>query len=59
VWLVGGISYILVAGEDPVAIWLPTYGVVGKGYSVAIGAAIRVSANVVGGYVGRSAQRQD
>lgn len=58
-WLVGGVQYIRLAVAYGVAVWLPTYIVVDKQYSlsvagllVAISAATTAPENFVGGYLG-------
>lgn len=58
-WLVGGIQYIRLSVAYGVAVWLPTYVVVGKHYPlqiagllVAVSAATTAPANLIGGYVG-------
>jgi sugar phosphate permease len=58
-WLVGGIQYIRLAVAYGLSAWLPTYVVVGRGYSleiaglvVAVSVATTVPANIAGGYIG-------
>lgn len=64
-WLMGAIQYIRLAVAYGVAVWLPSYVVVDKHYSlqiaglvVAIMAATAVPANLIGGYLGDRLKEQ-
>jgi nitrate/nitrite transporter NarK len=58
VWITGVIQFVRLAAMHGISVWLPTFVVVQKGYSiqtagllVAMGAALTAPANIMGGYV--------